>query len=217
MTLVVVDADVLGRQRTGDESYVRNLLRTLPGPAAAAGLRLAAVTRHPELVPEGIEPVSLPARVQELRMAWALPRALGRLRADLVHTQYALPLRCPCPAVVTIHDLSFEHGLMGKRDRVVFERVVPRAAHRAARVLTVSERTKRDLVERYAVPPERIVVTPNGVDPAFYPSSSPDRADTVSLGRYALSVGAIQERKNQVAALRAAREFDRAAGRSPAA
>ena len=32
--LVVVDADVLGRQRTGDETYVRNLLRTLPGPAA---------------------------------------------------------------------------------------------------------------------------------------------------------------------------------------
>ena len=36
--LVVVDADVLGRQRTGDETYVRNLLRTLPGPAAEAGI-----------------------------------------------------------------------------------------------------------------------------------------------------------------------------------
>ena len=45
MSLVVVDADVLGRRRTGDESYVRNLLRTLPAPAAAAGLRIAAVTR----------------------------------------------------------------------------------------------------------------------------------------------------------------------------
>ena len=27
--LVVVDADVLGRERTGDETYVRNLLREL--------------------------------------------------------------------------------------------------------------------------------------------------------------------------------------------
>ncbi|HET6682169.1 MAG TPA: hypothetical protein VFG75_00600, partial [Gaiella sp.] len=62
MTVVVVDADVLGRHRTGDESYVRNLLRTLPGPASAVGIRLAAVTRHPELVPDGIEPVALPAR-----------------------------------------------------------------------------------------------------------------------------------------------------------
>ena len=97
MSLVVVDADVLGRRRTGDETYVRNLLRTLPEPAAEAGLEIAAVTRHPELVPDGVLPVLLPARSQELRMAWTLPRALRRLGAALVHTQYALPLRCPVP------------------------------------------------------------------------------------------------------------------------
>ena len=202
MSLVVVDADVLGRRRTGDETYVRNLLRTLPGPAADAGLEIGAVTRHPELVPDGVLPVLLPARSQELRMAWTLPRTLRRLGAALVHTQYALPFRSPCPVVVTIHDLSFEHGLMGRRDRLVFERVVPRAAREAARVLTVSERTKRDLVEHYGIPPERIVVTPNGVDPAFHPATQ----DAPAARPYALAVGAIQERKNQPAALAAARE-----------
>lgn len=201
MTLVVVDADVLGRRRTGDETYVRNLLRTLPEPAAEAGLDLAAVTRHPELVPDGVLPVLLAARSQELRMAWTLPRTLRRLGAALVHTQYALPFRCPCTAVVTIHDLSFEHGLMGRRDRLVFERVVPHAARTAARVLTVSERTKRDLVEHYGIPPERVVVTPNGVDPAFHPVTQDAAARP-----YALAVGAIQQRKNQRAALAAARE-----------
>ena len=201
MTLVVVDADVLGRRRTGDETYVRNLLRTLPEPAAEAGLDLAAVTRHPELVPDGVLPVLLAARSQELRMAWTLPRTLRRLGAALVHTQYALPYRCPCPAVVTIHDLSFEHGLMRRRDRLVFERVVPHAARTAARVLTVSERTKRDLVEHYGIPPERVVVTPNGVDPAFHPATQ-----TAAARPYALAVGAIQERKNQRAALAAARD-----------
>ena len=114
--LVVVDADVLGRQRTGDETYVRNLLRTLSGPAAEAGLRIAAVTRRPDLVPDGIEAIELRARSQELRMAWTLPQALRRLGAALVHMQYALPLRCPCPAVVTIHDVSFDRGLMSRRD-----------------------------------------------------------------------------------------------------
>jgi glycosyltransferase involved in cell wall biosynthesis len=205
VTLVVVDADVLGRRRTGDETYVRNLLRTLPEPAAEAGLRVAAVTRRPDLVPPGVEPVSLPSRSQEVRMAWSLPRLLRRLGASLVHTQYALPLRCPCPAVVTIHDLSFERGLMRQRDRLVFRRVVPRAVRGAARVLTVSERTKRDLVEAYGVSPGRVVVTPNGVDPAFLRGAEGPR-DTVSQERYALAVGAIQERKNQLAALRAARE-----------
>ena len=205
MSLVVVDADVLGRRRTGDETYVRNLLRTLPEPAAEAGLDVAAVTRHPELVPDGVLPVLLPARSQELRMAWTLPRTLRRLGAALVHTQYALPLRSPCPAVVTIHDLSFEHGLMSRRDRLVFERVVPRAARGAERILTVSERTKHDLVAQYAVPPERIVVAPNGVDPAFGPSPE-NSSNSLLRAPYALSVGAIQERKNQLAALAAARE-----------
>ena len=105
-------------------------------------------------------------------MAWTLPRLLRRLGADLVHTQYALPLRSPCPGVVTVHDLSFarEPGLMPLKDRLVFRTVVPRAVRRAARVLTVSERTKRDLVELYGVEPAKVVVTPNGVDPAFRPS-----------------------------------------------
>ena len=197
--LVVVDADVLGRRRTGDETYVLNLLRALPEPAAAAGLRIGAVTRRPDLVPAGIEPIGLTTKSQELRMAWKLPRLLRRLGADLVHTQYTLPLRCPCPGVVTIHDLSFERDatLMGRRDRAVFRRAVPRSARRAARVLTVSERSRIDLVELYGLAPAAVVVTPNGVDPAFRPGGG-------GAHDYVLTVGAVQPRKNQLAALEAA-------------
>ena len=70
--LVVIDADVLGRQRTGDETYVRSLLRELAA-AAPTDLRLAAITRRPELVPDGIEPVELAARSQVARMAFSVP------------------------------------------------------------------------------------------------------------------------------------------------
>ena len=198
--LVVVDADVLGRQRTGDETYVRNVLRELPPLAEDAGLRLAAVVRRAELVPDGVEPLVLATGWQELRLAWALPRLLRRVGAALVHTQYAVPLRSPCPAVVTIHDVSFERdpSSMGRKDLAVFKRVVPRAARRAARVLTVSERTKIDLEEVYGLSPERIVVTPNGVDPAFTPGDAGHARD------YVLTVGAVQPRKNQLAALAAA-------------
>jgi glycosyltransferase involved in cell wall biosynthesis len=198
VTVVAFDADVLGRQRTGDETYALNLLRELGGLVSEAGIRLVAITRRPDLVPEGVEPVELAARSQEVRMAWSLARLLRRLGAELVHTQHAIPLRCPCPAVVTVHDVSFarDPGLMSRKDRVVFKHVVPRAVRKAARVLTVSERTKADLVELYGVAPDRIVVTPNGVDPAFSPG--PGSHD------YVLSVGAIQERKNQIAALAAA-------------
>jgi glycosyltransferase involved in cell wall biosynthesis len=196
--LVAIDADVLGRQRTGDETYVRNLLREL-AELAPADIRLAAVTRRPDLVPEGIEAVALTTRPQELRMAFALPRALRRLGVDLAHTQYAVPLRPPCPVVVTVHDLSFarQPRLMGRKDRLVFRGVVPRSVRRAARVVTVSERTKADLVELYDVSEERVVVTPNGVDPAF-------RRGADATRDYVLAVGAIQSRKDQLAALEAA-------------
>ena len=208
MKVVAFDADVLGRRRTGDETYVLNLLRELGQLARSADLRLVAITRHPDLVPDGVEPLELAARSQELRMAWSLPRALRRLRADLCHTQHALPLRASCPCVVTVHDVSFarDPSLMGWNDRTVFRLVVPRAVRGAARVLTVSERTKADIVELYRVPPEHIVVTPNGVDPAFHsaPGSADNASNRLLQGSYVLTVGAIQARKNQLAALEAA-------------
>jgi glycosyltransferase involved in cell wall biosynthesis len=105
-----------------------------------------------------------------------------------------------------VHDVSFERGLrlMGLADRLVFRTVVPRSVRRAARVLTVSERTKRDLLELCGVPEERVVVTPNGVDPAFHPGVETSSYKLLQ-GAYVLAVGAIQQRKNQLAALEAAR------------
>ena len=86
--LVVLDADVLGRQRTGDESYVSALLAELP--RLADDLRFAAVTRRPELVPDGVEPIELHARSQPLRMAVTLPRLLRRTRPALTHFQHVI-------------------------------------------------------------------------------------------------------------------------------
>lgn len=195
--MIVLDADVLGRNRTGEETYLRHLLQELP--RVAPDLRFAAVTRRPDLVPAGVEAIALPARSQEVRMAWSFPRLLRRLRPELAHFQHALPLGFDGIAVVTIHDLHFERhpGVMGLADRLTFKAMVPRAARRAARVLTVSERTKQDAVELYGLDPAKITVTPHGVDPAFSPGNG-------RSGEYALFVGAVQARKNPSAALAAA-------------
>jgi len=176
---------------------VTALLRELAG---TPDLRLAAVTRRPDLVPDGIEPVELQARSQIARMSFGLPRLLRRLRPALAHFQHALPLACPCLAVVTVHDLSFERdpSVMDLRDRLVFRAAVPRAARKAARVLAVSERTKRDLIELYGIPDGKIVVTPNGVDPAFTPDGP-----SFDGKPYALVVGTLQPRKDPDAAIEA--------------
>jgi glycosyltransferase involved in cell wall biosynthesis len=194
--LVVVDADVLGRRRTGDETYVTELLRALP--AAGDGLRFAAITRRPDLVPPGVEPIELPARIQELRMAVRVPMLLRRLRPALAHFVHSLPPALPCPGVLTVQDLSFERdaSLMGRRETAIFRFVVPRSARRASRVLAISQRTKDDVVELYGLPPEKIVVTPLAPDSSFVPGGT--------RGDYLLFVSAIEERKNPLLAADAA-------------
>jgi glycosyltransferase involved in cell wall biosynthesis len=195
--VILLDADVLGRNRTGEETYLRNLLAELP--RVAPDLQFAAVTRRPDLVPAGVEAIGLSARSQEVRMAWSLPRLLRRLRPELAHFQHALPLGFQGPAVVTLHDLHFERqpSVMGLADRLTFKAMVPRAARRARQVLAVSERTKRDAVELYGLDPEKVTVTPHGVDPAFSPGGEQPRT-------YVLFVGAVQARKDPLAALGAA-------------
>ena len=197
MTRIAIDADVLGRRRTGDETYVAALLREL----GAAEEHIYAVTRRPDLVPRGIEGIELPARSQVLRMVFGLPHVLRQLRPDLAHFLYAIPPGYRGQSVVTVHDLSFEHlpEVMGFKDRLLFKTQVPRSVRRAARVLTGSEWTKRDLIDRYGVAADRVVVTPYGVDPVYRPDGP--RAD----GNYALFVGAIQPRKDPLTALEALR------------
>ena len=163
---------------TCSASWRRSRLR----PAFA----IAAVTRHPELVPEGIEAVELRDAVAGAAhgsdAAAAAPPARRRARA--------LPVRAPARARrarrssrSTTSPSSASPSLMSRKDRLVFRRVVPRAARKARRVLTVSERTRRDLRELYDVPDEKIVVTPNGVDPAFTPGDGRARLRPRSSGR----------------------------------
>ena len=196
--LVVLDADVLGRQRTGDESYVSALLRELP--QRDDDLRFAAVTRHPQLVPDGVEAIELPAGSQAWRMSWSLPRLLRRLRPAVAHFQHVIAPGAGTAAVVTIHDLSFEREpkLMGFRDRFFFTTMVPRSVRRADRVIAVSEQTKRDLVERYGVDGHRIAVIANGVDEGFSPGGA-----GFDGAPYLLFVGALQPRKDPLGAIEA--------------
>jgi glycosyltransferase involved in cell wall biosynthesis len=170
--LIVLDADVLGRQRTGDETYVSALLRELP--QLDDELRFAAVTRHPERVPEGVEAIELAARSQVWRMSRSLPRLLRTLRPAVTHFQHVVAPGAPSAAVVTIHDLSFD------------------------RVIAVSSRTKQDLVEQYGVQEHKIAVIPNGVDDGFSPDG-PARDGPP----YLLFVGALQARKDPLVAIEA--------------
>jgi glycosyltransferase involved in cell wall biosynthesis len=199
--VILVDADVLGRHRTGDETYVRELLRELP--RVAEDLRIAAIARDASLVPDGVEPIVLRARSQELRMAVGVPTLLRRLRPGLAHFLHSLPLHCPVPAVLTVQDLSWERdpSVFGRWDLATFKVFVRSSVKRARHVFAISERTKRDLVELYGTRPEKITVTPLAPDPEFKPAGEHDS--------FLLFVSAIEPRKQPLAAIDAANAVGR--------
>jgi glycosyltransferase involved in cell wall biosynthesis len=201
--LVVIDADVLGRRRTGDESYVENLLRELA--ELALPFRLAAITRRPDLVPSGIAALPLQARSQVVRMGARVPLLLRRVSPAVAHFLHVLPPFAPPASIVTVQDLSFERHpwTMRLRDRMFFSALVPRAVRRAARVLVGSRWTRNDVVDRYGNPEEKVVVTPYGVDPIYTSEGPRDNG-----APYILFVGSLEPRKDPITALEAFRLAD---------
>lgn len=139
------------------------------------------------------------------------------VRADLYHaTDHYLPLKRPERAVVTIHDLLFL--IAPEMDLAIaqrfFARKVPAFARKCARVIAISESTKRDILERLEIPPERIDVVPWAVDRrVFHPSTDDDalrarlkQAHDISYPFF-LAVSCSEERKNTPRLLEAYARF----------
>jgi glycosyltransferase involved in cell wall biosynthesis len=119
-----------------------------------------------------------------------------RLRADGVDVLHCPtfrgPFRSKTPLVVTVHDLAvLRHPEWFNRWTRTYSRfAVPWVVRAAARVIAVSELTRRELHELLDVPAEKIRVVPNAVEDVFTPEGP--RAE----GDYVLAVGTLEPRKN---------------------
>jgi len=93
---------------------------------------------------------------------------MHRLGTPVVLVQYTVPVS-RVPAVVMVHDLSFEDPRAGEwlplRTRLRYRATIRASVRRAAHVLTVSEYSKSDIIRLYEVDPARVTVVPNAVDP----------------------------------------------------
>jgi glycosyltransferase involved in cell wall biosynthesis len=132
--------------------------------------------------------------------------------ADLLHVPAMLaPLRSSVPLVVTIFDLAIvRFPKKFRRWHRTFTRyVLPRLARSVDAIVTASEASKRDLIDLLGVPPDRINVIPCGIDGGFTPVHDDDpRLRDVSRRyslppAYAITVGAIEPRKNLAGLFRA--------------
>jgi glycosyltransferase involved in cell wall biosynthesis len=115
------------------------------------------------------------------------------------------PLRQP-PVVCTVHDATPFIMPSQSRSMVLAQRFFLRsAAQRSRAIITISERSREDLVETCSIPPEKITVVYNGYDKDRFNEAPPDpeklQALRLRLGlqrRYTLHHGVVQPRKNLV-------------------
>jgi glycosyltransferase involved in cell wall biosynthesis len=105
--------------------------------------------------------------------------------------------------VVTVHDLAvLRHPETFNRWTRIYSRVaVPGVARAAARLIAVSEFTKREAVELLGVGDEKIDVVPNGVGEVFTEDGP------AAPGEYVLAVGTLEPRKNLVRLAQATRSL----------
>ncbi len=109
-------------------------------------------------------------------------------------THYA-PLFLPVPLVISIMDLAFEKfpQYFKAKDLYQLKYWSRLSAMQARKIITISENSKKDIMEIYNIPGEKIVVT--------YPGYDKDRFNTkvkksTKYGEYFLFLGTLQPRKN---------------------
>ena len=212
-----IDVHVLNGPPQGTASVWRNLLPHLPptheyflysfDPDQTAQLAPAAQFFHRRI----------PVRQAHLRIQLVYPWLARRDRCDAFHVNYYGPWFGVPGLVVTIHDLvyvDFPEYAPARRSRQMG--LLGRLSARAARRITTdSEYWKGRIVDRFALPADRVVVVPPGLGPEWL---EPDRqaiaAAWARIGsrvppRFVLTVGRLDPRKNLPLAARVTRALRR--------
>ena len=158
---------------------------------------------------ERVLPGGLWSMMPSLWRRYGIPGALKDKKIDIYHgLSQELPEgieKLGCKTVVTMHDAIFLRypELYSATYRRSFVRRNTSACQRADLIVAISEQTKRDYIEFFGVEERRIRVVYQGCNELYWREvSEADKQrvrDLFGLPReYALCVGALEERKNQV-------------------
>lgn len=207
-------------QPRGIGLYGRHLMREFGALCPEVRFKLYHERERPADLPDipaNMTPVQATVRGSRFHL-WEralMPWRVARDGLSVYHGTYnTLPPRLPLhrrpPMVVSIHDVIvtwFDDSLGDSYVRYC-RKVTPRVVRDAARILTVSEWSKRDIVERFGADPRKVTVFYNGVHPDFLagaPAGAGDAArQRFADGRaYLFAIGAPLPRKNTAGMLQA--------------
>ena len=162
-----------------------------------------------------VTPIVIPPQARHpvlftLWFDWTLPYVLRKYKIDVfLSPDGYCSLRTPVPTCLVIHDLAFEHypehfKLSHKYYWKFFQ---PRFAHKAKRIVTVSEFSKQDIIGHYGINAAKIDVACNGAHDAYRPLRW-DEKEAVKKKyadgcEYFVFAGALHPRKNIVNLLKA--------------
>jgi alpha-1,3-rhamnosyl/mannosyltransferase len=154
----------------------------------------------------------------------ALPDLLRSLRADLYHSPlFVLPSIRACKYVCTVHDVIpvIRPDLCHESFSQFFHANIGRAFRAADHVITVSDHSRRDLLESFHLDESRVSTVHEAVSPLFARApAAHDQARLAALNLtpgFLLSVGAIDRRKNLSGLLDAYALLSREEGTPPLA
>ena len=150
---------------------------------------------------------------------WALPRAVARVKPDLLHcTSNTAPVWGRTPLVLTLHDIIFLEKQASRNKssyqslgRIYRRLVVPRILPKCRKIVTVSQFECDRIRTALGLDPERITAIYNGYNERFRPLD--DVARTVgkylSDPGYIFFLGNTDPKKNTSGTLRAYAEYVR--------
>ncbi len=207
---VGIDARELGGRPTGVGRYLRSLLRRWPEPADELVLYFNGPA--PAELPPSPARLAVRASPRPSRgLAWQEIALPGMARPDglavFFSPAYSCPLRLALPRVTAVHDVSYFHHPQdfapaeGARRRLM----VGASLAASARVLTISEFSRRELLALDPGLAPRLRVTPLAADedlPAG-PRREEARARLGCAGPLLLTVGSIFNRRRLPELLRA--------------
>jgi len=105
------------------------------------------------------------ATFRPARIFWEqfiLPLQVSKYNIDVLHSAgYTAPVIISCPSVVTIHDMNYFYYPedFSRLSALLLKVLVPIAAKRADKVITVSSNSKKDIVKILKVPESKVCVT----------------------------------------------------------
>ena len=204
---VAIDAHMVGGRETGNETYVKGLIE---GFAELAANDLELIVYH---VGSSWTAPSPSTRFKRLitgnplvRLGAELPLRSFTQRPDILHMTYGAPLWSAAPIVLTVHDICYATNpeWFSPRDLRVLSNVVPRSIRMAVHVITDSDSARREIMDHYHVPEEKISSVPIGAGAGAMPITLDEaRQELAALDLkperpYLLTVGNLQPRKNLV-------------------